>query len=202
MGLKMEPWTLVLIGTLMTLVGSVMATYGWSQLKQREEAFSLSVPPSIDISVRPNDETKIQDIIFRNTGQHTLKDVRVWSVLYDVKADQIKSRSVPGGGELIADKWNPQKEIVIQSKQFTFWNVQPRTNADIDQYRCIALVTVYRREADNRRFVDVELILVENIDDAQVLFHYLSSGSAGPVQNMIKVFKEIVETEKFIFKAG
>jgi len=179
-----------------------MATYGWSQLKQREEAFSLSVPPSIDISVKPNDETKIQDVIFRNTGQHAIKDVRVWSVLYDIKEDQIQSRDVPSGGELIADKWEPQKEIIITSKKFTFWDIQPRTNEDVKRYRCIALVTVYRREADNRRYVDVELLLVENIKGTQVLFHYLNSASSGPMQNMIKTFKEIVETEKFIFKAS
>jgi hypothetical protein len=200
MRVPMTPWTFVLIGGLMTFAGGIMATYGWSQLKQREEAFSLSVPPSIDVSVKPNDKTQIQDLIFRNTGQHVLKEVTVWSILYNVKADEIKSRSAPGGGVLIADKWDSRKEITVQSDKFTFWKVASRTEAN--EYRCIALVTVYRRETDNRRFVDIDLFLVENIEGRQVLFPFLGGASAGPMQKMIKVFKEIIESEKFIFKVG
>jgi hypothetical protein len=204
MRFAINPWSLILIGSVLTLVGGVMVTLGWSRVKQRDEAYSLSSPPSIDVSVRPPEDPKKQteqDVIFENTGQHELKDVRTWSVLYNVDKDQITSRSAPGGGELISDKWSPTKQIKLSAKKITFWNVPPRTDEERSQMRCIALVTTYRRQADNRRFVDIELFIVENINGAQCLFPFLGSASSGPPQNLIKVFKEITDSEKFIFKS-
>lgn len=194
----MGPWSLVLIGTLITLVGGVMTTYGWSRLKQREEAFSLSLPPSIEVTARTEQKSRL---VFTNTGQHLLKEVKVWPIIYEIENGKIKNRSTPSDGTPIASSWQPRQALTIPADKVVFWDATASTNSDPHAYKCLALVTVYRREEDNKRFVDIDLFLLANINGDLTLFPFLGSASGGPVQDMIKIFKEITDLERFVFKA-
>lgn len=198
----MSPWTLLLIGGVVALVGTTISAVGYSRLKQLEESISLTVPPSVELTIDGKGKS-VPDVILANTGQHKLKDIDIWGIRYDVTNGRIGSRMASSAGTRVANFLDPRNRVSIPADKI-LWGppLKPRTENELNLSRYIAFVTVYRRQDDNRRFVDVEVALVENIEGDLVIFHYLNSGSGGPPQKQVRVMKEIVDTEKFIFKAG
>ena len=197
----MSPWTLLLIGGVVALVGTTISAVGFSRLRQLEESISLTVPPSVELTIDGVGKS-VPDVVLTNTGQHKLKDIEIWGIQYDVISSRIGSRMAPSGGTRVADFLEPRNKVSIPANKILWTPLKPRTEEEVNLARYVAFVTVYRRQDDNRRFVDVEVALIENIEGDLVIFHYLNSSFGGPPQRQVKVLKEIIDTEKFIFKAG
>ena len=75
----MNGYYFIIIGVAMAGVGGILATQGWNMVKQREEAFSLAVAPSLEITLQPGKTLgDSQTILFHNTGQHVLLNLEIY----------------------------------------------------------------------------------------------------------------------------
>lgn len=185
------------------MAGGVITTLGLSRLKQLEESVSLSVPPSLDFKVDQLNK-QVPDIVLSNTGQHALKEIVIWRIRYEERNGEITSRMAPNMGIPVADLLLPKNQISIPADRVMGASLKPRTEKDLkenlNQY--VVFVVLYRREADNRRFVDIETAIWDaDVNGQLMIFHYLNSASGGCPQHLLKIMREMVENERFIFKA-
>jgi hypothetical protein len=63
------------------------------------------------VTVDANEKGQI--IIFRNTGQHTIGQIEIWPIIYELKGGEIATRISPSKGESIANKIEPRQEFAI-----------------------------------------------------------------------------------------
>lgn len=194
----MSGLTYIIIGGVLALAGSVITTVGINKLKRQEEAISLSVPPTIEIILQSN-----QDIMIENTGQHELIDVRVSPICYVITKDPMKVliRS-PSFDFEVAKSLKPRGQVTFALDKIRFIFPEEYTDKGIEM---LALVVVFRREQDNKRYVEIEPFLTEKISGKQTLFALYSDrgsgSSSGPPGFIISAIKEITETERLFFRA-
>jgi len=201
----MSAWTYIWVGGALSLIGTVLVTLGWNQIKKQEEAFSLSIPPSIEISLESAPTTEKNDLVIENTGQHEIVSVELTPVLYRIQADTMKitSRDVPSNGLKVSSSLGPRQKVTITTEAATFF-INAGTLNNPNEMVAVAMVVTFRRKADNRRFVEIEPLLITGFNDKKVLYHLYSNKStaiAGQPQIFMNIVKEILESERLMFRA-
>jgi hypothetical protein len=212
----MSAFTLAVIGGLLFAVGGVVLDRARNKLKTTEDVYALSVPPSIEISVRPRGDdirNEQQELVITNTGPHELVDVKVTPVGYLLQKDPVKVvlRNSPGGAYPVAQLLEPYKEVRMHPNHITKW-LPPLK--DGTQTNAVAVVVVYRRKADNRRYVEVEPYTVSWPEmpavDKTLTLAPMFAGKDGPLPGpmfigdpalQLSVMKQMIEGERFFFNA-
>jgi hypothetical protein len=162
----MSGFTYIIIGGVLALIGSVLATVGGSKLKRTEEALSLSVPPSIEITIQAN-ATSIPDIVVENTGQHELTNLRLSPISYVIAKEPMKVLyRLPRLSLEIAKSLKPREKVTIPANKIDFH--APAELLNDKTIKMIAMVVVFRRQLDNKRYVEIEPFITETIEG-----HYL-----------------------------
>lgn len=168
-----------------------------------KEAYSLAVPASVEISMMPNSDTKIQDIVIKNNGQHNIIDIEIAPIGYIIENNfsKVVRRNAASGGFKISPLLKPQEKITISSNKFAF--IAEETKGAQKQTHALVLVLTFYREADKKRYLDIEPFLTANIDNINVLFALKAGkGSAfsGDPTVVVPLIKQIIEQEEFFFK--
>lgn len=201
----MTAWTYIWVGGALSLVGTVLLTLGWKQFQRQEEAFSLSIPPSVEITLSSPPSLNQKEVIIENTGQHELINVELTPVFYRVDATELKitSRQVPSNGIKLLDNMKPRQTYSISVEASTFF-VDAKALDKQNELTFVALAVTFRRKADNKRFVEIEPFLISGLENQKILYPLYankSSGMGGNPETFIKAMREIIEIEKFMFRA-
>lgn len=193
----MSGLTYIVVGGVLALIGSVLTTVGISKMKRTEEAFSLAVPPSVEIALQPN-----QDIGIENTGQHDLVDIHLTPVFYVIQKDPFKVLRRTPSFPIDVVPLVPRAKNVIPFSKIGF--IDQKDILSDKTIEMIAAVVVYRRKLDNKRYVEIEPFMTTSIDGKQTLFSLYAdrgAGFSGPPGLVITAIKEVLETEKLFFRS-
>ena len=200
--MKMNPWTYLIVGGFLGAIGTVLITLGLNELKRRDEMYSLSAPPSLEVDLITREGGDV--VTFHNTGAHNMVSMEVYPIAYTVSRSPLKitNRIQPTGNMQVAAKLISNETIEFPTSRFTlmFEGADPVTQS----LNFIALVVVYRREIDNKRFVTIEPFFLTT-ENAKRFMGPLYSGKtwaqSGSPEMFLAVVKEIVDTEKVLFRA-
>ena len=204
--IKMNPYTYLIIGGIVTLIGSMLATYGLSELKRNEEVFSLSTPASIELDWRNNNGNG--EILLQNTSPHNITNLEIYPVAYQIAFSPVSivHRMQPGGDVKIAERLSPKETLTLPSRRFTLlYEIKGSNDEFLSNLNFIALVVVYRRENDNKRYVYIEpFTLYTETDGKREISPIYSSKSFSATNShkFLGAIKEIAEIEKVYFKAN
>lgn len=197
----MTPFIYLIIGVFCAALGTFFLTIGASELKRRDELYALATLPTIEVSL----SRKGDEVIFRNNSSHPLISIEAYSVGYKIDGSpkQIINRTQPSAGEKVASKLKPNEIVSLPTDRFTFWYQDPdKMTQDLN---FLALVIIFRRELDNRRFTTIEpfsLVDFDNDGKRELMSLYAgnNTGISGPPKPLIDILKEITETEKIFFR--
>ena len=196
---------LVIAGVVVAALGGALAQFGWT-LNQREasrfdQAFALSIPPALEVTAPYNDG--IQSLRLENNGQHDVIAVEVFGVTYTIENGKVLQRSCPSQGIKIKEIATRKAEEIEPSNVF-FVPPDPLLDDKGTHQMAIAIVTVFRRKDDNRRFVDVVPFAAGEINGHWELFSlYAGRGasSGGNPETTANLVRDLVEREKLLFHA-
>ena len=116
---------------------------------------------------------------------------------------KITSRDVPSNGLKVSSSLGPRQKVTITTEAATFF-INAGTLNNPNEMVAVAMVVTFRRKADNRRFVEIEPLLITGFNDKKVLYHLYSNKStaiAGQPQIFMNIVKEILESERLMFRA-
>jgi hypothetical protein len=196
----MNGWTFIVVGAILLTAGGILGTQGWNMLKKREEAFALSIRPSLEVSTRNSADAPTL-LTLQNTGQHDLIDIEICPVSYRLKHMEIEQRTVPSATIPIVKSLTVGESYSMSTEPLVFtpdeW-LRDGTGA-------VAFVIIYRRKDDNKRFVDIEPYIATEIEGQKILMAlYAGKGDAmggGSVQKHYALMRQIVEMERFFFRS-
>ncbi len=199
--MKMSPWTYLIVGGILGAVSTVLITLGLNELKRRDEIYSLSAPPSLEIDLTTKQGGDI--VSFHNTGAHNILRMEVYPIAYTLSGSPLKitNRIQPTGDMRITDKLKSNDTIEFPASRFTF--MYEGTDQATRSLNFIALVVVYRREIDNKRFVTIEPFFLSTENDKRFMGPLYSGknwAQGGSPDTFLGVVKEIVDTEKVLFR--
>jgi len=197
----MSPWTYLIVGGFLGAVSTVLITLGLNELKRRDEMYSLSSPPSVEIDLLTKQGGDA--VSFHNTGAHNIVNLEVYPIAYTLSGSppKIMNRMQPTGDMRVAEQLKSNETIQFPSSRFTFMfeGTDPVTRS----LNFIALVVVYRREIDNKRFVTIEPFFMSTENDRRYIGPLYSGknwAQSGSPEMFLGVVKEIIDTEKVLFR--
>lgn len=198
----MSPWTYLIVGGIFGAISTILLTLGLNELKRRDEIYSLSTPPSVEVDLLTSGDGN-DEVSFRNNGAHTITDVEVYPVGYTLSGSPLKitNRIQPAGDMKVADKLTSNDKIKFPTRRFTL--SYEGSEPILQTLNFVALVIVYRREIDNKRFVTIEPFFLSALNDRRVLgtlYGGRLSAQSGPPGKFLEVVKEIMDTEKVLFR--
>jgi hypothetical protein len=199
--MKMSPWTYLIVGGILGAVSTVLITLGLNELKRRDEIYSLSAPPSLEIDLIVKEGGDV--VSFHNTGAHNIINMEVYPVAYTLSGSPLKitNRIQPSGNMRVADKLKSNDTIEFPTSRFTL--MYEGTDQVTQSLNFIALVVVYRRELDNKRFVAIEPFFLSTENNKRSMGTLYSGGTwshSGSPEMFLSVVKQIVDTEKILFR--
>src|SRR5258708_4089284 len=117
--MKMSPWTYLIVGGILGAVSTVLITLGLNELKRRDEIYSLSAPPSLELDLIMKQGGDV--VSFHNTGAHNIVNVEVYPIAYTLSGSPLKitNRMQPAGDTRITAKLKSNDTIEFPTSRFT-----------------------------------------------------------------------------------
>ena len=182
------------------------------QLREsKSEVVSLNTPASIEIRVEFDEDPDKVGLTFINSGPHSVLNLETFPIGYKFQFEpppvRIANRVQPGGpGFVVADRLEPDEVCTVQARIYTHIFEEMKAEGPTG-ITLMALVVVFRRDADKKRYVHVEPFYFIGFSKSPVL--YLSPvhpgqsmGRIGPPDTEIEMLRLVNETERTLFRAG
>lgn len=203
-------WIAALTGILAIIVNAYVIYQNSQSIRTAQQAFYLSIPPSVDLIYPAANQPPV--VYVQNTGPYSLVDVKVYAISYLFDGSKMIGRSQSAGYIASSESLQPKQQIEITASNLLFNKLAFQSfrlaaveegRIELDGSHPQALVTVFRRELDQKRFIKIEPYHAIKIEDSiHVLPMYVTLNRGRTTmepQVEANVVIEIQRTEKLFF---